>query len=213
MRDARACETASAAADPLHALDEAIRLVRRQACAAAACVAVSPAVATFDRRAGTSAALAATVCTTSLLLAGWVLEAVRRSRIHDLILCSGCIESESFACEVRRLGGPSNRERLASGLERALADGCRWAELLPASRPPPGARHLTANADAITAITTGLRSGHASPRAIVMIERLMRGGYGSALYGGGPEWLRRELGRIRFEIEATGAARHGRLTA
>jgi hypothetical protein len=30
----------------------------------------------------------------------------------------------------------------------------------------------------------------------------MRGGYGSALYDGGPDWLRRELGRIRFEIGA-----------
>jgi hypothetical protein len=200
MHDTRAYETARASADPLHALDEAIRQVHRQACVAGACAAASCAFAAVDHRTGASAAAAATVCTASLLLAGWVLAAVRRGRIHDLILRSECVESGSFAREVRRLRGRSNRERLAAGLEHALADGSRWAELLPASRPPPGARHLAANAAAITAITTGLRAGDASPRAIVMLERLMRGGYGSALYEGGPEWLRRELGRIRFEI-------------
>ena len=35
-----------------------------------------------------------------------------------------------------------------------------------------------------------------------MLSRLMRGGYGSALYEGRPVWLRQELGRIRFEIES-----------
>jgi hypothetical protein len=56
-------------------------------------------------------------------------------------------------------------------------------------------------APAILAIAGALRAGRASPRAIVMLERLMRGGYGSALYEGRPAWLRQELGRIRFEIE------------
>jgi hypothetical protein len=202
MHETRVHEPPSASTDPLRVFDEAIRRVRRQACVAGAGAVASVAVAVADRRVGTSAALAAAVCCASLLGVGWLLDAMRRWRIHDLILRSGWVESESFADELGRLRRRSNCDRLATGLERALADGCRWAELLPASRPPPGARHLAANAAAIGAITAGLRAGHASPRAIVMLERLMRGGYGSALYGGGPEWLRRELGRIRFEIES-----------
>jgi hypothetical protein len=111
------------------------------------------------------------------------------------------VDCEPFALELHRLGGRANRERRAAALERALADGSRWSEILPASRPPPGARDLPANSPAILAIAQALRTGRASPRAIVMVERLMRGGYGSALYEGGPAWVRQELGRIRFEID------------
>lgn len=202
MHDAHPYEAARPD-DPLHALDEAIARVHRQAWASAAGAAASVAVAFADRRVGTCAALVATVAAASLFGARWVLRAMLRGRIHDLILRSESIESAPFLREVGSLGGRQNCEQLACGLERALADGCRWAEILPASRPPPGARHLAAHAAAIAAITAGLRSGHASPRAIVLLERLMRGGYGSALYEGRPDWLRRELGRIRFEIDAS----------
>lgn len=202
MNEARAHDAAARSRDPLGGVDEAIRRVRRQAYVAGGCAAASVPVAALDPRAGASVALAAAVWAAVLLAANGILGAVRRDRIHEVILSRGSAGCASFAHEVRRLGRASNRERLAAGLERALADGRRWAELLPASRPPPGARNLPANAAAIAAIAAGLRANHAPVRAIVMLDRLMRGGYGSALYDAGPDWLRRELGRIRFEIES-----------
>jgi hypothetical protein len=203
MHDARVREAAAPGpGDPLGRIERTISLLRRQACASVAAAAASAGVAAFDRRAGLAAALAGLGCAALLAALACAVAAVRRERIHDMILARSRAECGAFARELGRLGGRSTRERLAAALERALADGRRWSELLPASRPPPGARDLPANAPAILAIAGALRAGRASPRAIVMLERLMRGGYGSALYEGRPTWLRQELGRIRFEIES-----------
>ena len=202
MHEARAHEPAARPPDPLGGLDETIDRLRRQACVAGACAAGSVMLAAVDRRAGACAALAAAAWTAVLLVATGILGVARRTRIHEVILSRGSLDRESFVREVGRLQRQWNRERMAKGLERALADGTRWPELLPASRPPPGARNLPANAVTIAAIAAGLRADHVPVRAIVMLDRLMRGGYGSALYGGGADWLRRELGRIRFEIDA-----------
>ena len=203
MHDARVREAAARGPeDPLGRIERTMRLLRRQACTSVAAAAASAGVAAFDRRAGLAGALAGLGCGAFLAAAAGVLAAVRRGRIHDMILARSRAECGAYAREIARLGGRSNRERLAAALERALADGRRWSELMPASRPPPGARDLPANAAAILAIARALRAGRASPRAIVMLERLMRGGYGSALYEGRPAWLRQELGRIRFEIES-----------
>jgi hypothetical protein len=203
MHDARVREAAARGPeDPLGQIGRTISLLRRQAWASIAAAAASAGAAGLDRRAGVAGALAGVGCAALLAAAACVLAAVRRCRIHDMILARTRVECGAFARELERLGGRSNRERLATALERALADGRRWSELLPASRPPPGARDLPANAAAILTIAGALRAGRASPRAIVMLERLMRGGYGSALYEGRPAWLRQELGRIRFEIES-----------
>ena len=35
---------------------------------------------------------------------------------------------------------------------------------------------------------------------MVMLDRLVQGGYGATVYQGGPDWVRRELGRIHFEL-------------
>jgi hypothetical protein len=170
MHEARA-HVAPRPADPLSGLDEKIARVRRQACVAGGCAAASVTVAAVDRRLAASVALGAAIWAVVLFAATGMLGAVRRTRIHEVILSRGSLDRESFAGEVRRLRRRSNRERLAVGLERALADGRRWAELLPASRPPPGARNLPANAAAITAIVAGLRRDQPSARAIVMLER------------------------------------------
>jgi hypothetical protein len=201
MHDARVREAALGPEDPLAGIERTIRLLRRQTAAAGAVAAGSVGVAAFDRRAALAAAAAGLGCAALLLVWAGALAAVRRRRIHDMILLRTRVDCEPFALELDRLSGRANRERLAAGLERALADGSRWSEILPASRPPPGARDLPANLAAILAIADALRTGRASPRAIVMVERLMRGGYGSALYEGGPVWVRQELGRIRFEID------------
>ena len=57
--------------------------------------------------------------------------------------------------------------------------------------PPPSGRSRAA-----------LRDRDASVRAIVLVERLATGGYGSALYEADQAWLGRELTRIRYELDA-----------
>jgi len=133
-------------------------------------------------------------------LADRILGYVRRERIHDMLVAGEVPSLASVVAEARRLGDPRHREQLAAALERALDEGRRWYEFMPASRPPSGVRHLPQHAGAIEDISTALRHDSASVRGVVMVERLMRGGYGSAIYGSEADWLRRELGRIRFEL-------------
>ena len=73
---------------------------------------------------------------------------------------------------------------------------------MPAARPPHGVRNLPAHAAAVRDIARGLRDRDASVRAIVLVERLATGGYGSALYEADQAWLGRELTRIRYELDA-----------
>jgi hypothetical protein len=102
--------------------------------------------------------------------------------------------------EVRRLSAPAYRERLATSLERALHDGEHWHEFMPAARPPCGVRNLPAHGATIHEIACRLRADRPSVRGVVLVERLQRGGFGSALYYGDRLWLSVELNRIRFEL-------------
>ena len=92
--------------------------------------------------------------------------------------------------------------RLADALERALADGEHWHEFMPAARPPVGVRNLPAHAAPSGRLRTGSATAMRPIRAIVIVERLAAGGYGSALYEADQAWLGRELTRIRYELEA-----------
>lgn len=133
---------------------------------------------------------------------GWIAVArrVRRDRIDDLILAGTVPSAPIVRSEIHRLCDPRNRASLAATLERALDAGERWSDLLPASRPPPGVRNLPQNADLIRMISAALRDQPMPPRPVVMVERLVRGGYGAVVYGAEPDWLRRELVRIWFEV-------------
>jgi hypothetical protein len=105
---------------------------------------------------------------------------------------------------VPRCGG-CGAARIAAGwptLRARVTDGERWHEFLPAARPPVGVRNLPAYAASIRDVARGLRDHDVSARAIVMVERLAAGGYGSALYEADQAWLGRELTRIRYELEA-----------
>ena len=128
---------------------------------------------------------------------------MRRQRIHDLIVSGSVPDLDVVRAEVRRLRSGAHRRRLADALEHALTDGERWHEFLPAARPPVGVRNLPAHAACHPGdVARGLRDHDASARAIVMVERLAAGGYGSALYEADQAWLGRELTRIRYELEA-----------
>jgi hypothetical protein len=72
------------------------------------------------------------------------------------------------------------------------------AGVTTASRRPPSRIECAA----IRAIVRDLRGDGVSPRAVILVDRLIEGGYGGALYEGGLDRLRRELGRIRFELAA-----------
>jgi hypothetical protein len=130
------------------------------------------------------------------------LRSLRRQRIHDMIVAGTVPDLEVVRTEVRRLQSDAHRRGLANALERALADGERWHEFMPAARPPHGVRNLPAHAAAVRDIARGLRDRDVSVRAIVLVERLAAGGYGSVLYEADQAWLGRELTRIRYELDA-----------
>jgi hypothetical protein len=135
----------------------------------------------------------------------WLAGELRRERLDDLILSGAGVDCPAMLAEVDRLTARGNVEHLAATLERALQEGERWPQLMPACRPPFGARRLPDMADDVRRISAGLRTPHVPPRAVVLVERLVRGGYGSAVYEAHPDWLHRELGRIRFALEAASA--------
>jgi hypothetical protein len=133
-----------------------------------------------------------------------VLRGRRRQRVHDLIVAGEPRRLPLILSESRRLVDRDRCSRVAATLDAALHAGEHWYEYLPASRPPAGVRHLPANGPLIRGIAARLREGPVSPRAMVMLDRLVRGGYGAAVYQGGGDWLRRELGRVRFELAESG---------
>lgn len=187
---------------PLTRVEESLATVRNQALVCLALVAASPAMLLAGRDAWVATVASAVLVEAGAGVALLGLRAVRRQRIHDMIVGGTVPDLEVVRAEVRRLRSEHHRRGLASGLERALADGERWHEFLPAARPPLGVRNLPAHAAAIRAIACGLRDCDASLRAIVLVERLAAGGYGSALYEADQAWLGRELTRIRYELEA-----------
>jgi hypothetical protein len=102
----------------------------------------------------------------------------------------------------RSLGERRYRRSLARSLERTLELSRRWWQLPPGQRPPGDVRHLPQVAGELCEVVALLRAESApSVRGVALCERLLSDGPGSPLYGGQPEALRRELGRIRYELE------------
>jgi hypothetical protein len=106
------------------------------------------------------------------------------------------------AAERTRLASPRTREQLARGLERALHAAEHWHELSITSRPPPTVRDLLQCRDPAREVTRLVRERRTAVRGVALLDRLLCGGYTSALYAGSPDGLARELGRIRFLLEA-----------
>jgi hypothetical protein len=78
-----------------------------------------------------------------------------------------------------------------------------WHELSITSRPPPTVRDLLQCGAAAREVTRLVQDGRTSLRGVALLDRLMCGGFASALYAGSPDRLARELGRIRFLLDAT----------
>ena len=195
---------------PLARVEAALAGARDQAVVCGFLLAGSPVVLVADRDAWLATVVGAALAALAVGVSVLALRATRRARIHDLIVAGTAPDIDIVRDEIRRLSSEHHRLTLASAMERALADGERWHEFMPAARPPYGVRHLPTHAGAVREIACGLRESSASPRAIVMVARLAAGGYGSALYEGNQMWLGRELRRIRYEL-AAGSASAARL--
>ncbi len=146
--------------------------------------------------AGTSAVLAGFVA------AGWCS---RRRCALDLIIAGDehlpLIELVTLR---QRLENPQRRARLASSLERCLRSAERWDRIAPHMRPVANVRLLLPLEGDVRDIARLLRAASV-PRArgVALCASLLTDGATSPLYGNDVEALRRELGRIRFSLEAT----------
>jgi hypothetical protein len=188
---------------PDHPLVRTQRAIATATCHAmdvSALVIAAPCLAVLSRDLAIATVASAALVMTILCGGIAVLRSHRRRMVHDLILQGGPPALVLIRDEVGRLLDPAYRARVARALNRALYEGEHWHEYLPASRPPHGVRHLPPNARLIREITADLCGEHASPRAVIRLDRLIQGGYGAAIYQGGPDWVRRELGRIHFEL-------------
>jgi hypothetical protein len=185
---------------PLVRTQRALSITTRHAFHACALLVATPFLGLLSRNLAIAAAASAALVTSILCAAVVLLSSQRRRRVHDLILEGTPPGLGLIQTEVRRLLDPVSRARSAQALNRALYEGEHWHDLLPASRPPPGVRHLPSNAPLIREIARDLCGEYVSPRAVILVDRLIEGGYGAAIYQGGPDWVRRELGRIRFEL-------------
>jgi hypothetical protein len=109
---------------------------------------------------------------------------------------------------VRRVQEPAE---LARCLDAAIAEA--WERAFPAwSAPPP--QHGVRSRVAVRAVTPELRSlalalreaGGTDPETLRLCRGLRTDGFGSPLYGGDAEALRREAGRLRVRLLASAAA-------
>jgi hypothetical protein len=187
---------------PLSEAERSMSALKRQAVVCLALGLGSPAVLVAVDRASAVALLVAATAVEAGLCAGiGVMRTVRRDRIHDMIIVGTIPDLAVVAAELHRLAG-GHRHKLAASLERALHDGEHWHEFLPAARPPYGVRNLPAHAATIREIAAALRGDRPSIRGVVLVERLLSGGFGSAVYNGDAAWLASELNRIRYELAA-----------
>jgi hypothetical protein len=103
----------------------------------------------------------------------------------------------------RRLRDPRARARLAASLERYLRSAERWDKTAPHMRPVANVRLLLPLEDDVRDIARLLR-GDAVPRirGVALCESLITDGVTSPLFRSDVDALRRELGRIRFSLDA-----------
>lgn len=144
----------------------------------------------------------ATCLALSGLLAGsW---SGRRRRALDLIMAGGeDLPLDELEPVRRRLRDPRGRARLALSLERCLQYGERWHEIAPHMRPVGNMRLLLPHEDDVRDIARLLRAQSVPRvRGVALCEWLLTDGVASPLYRDDHEALRRELGRIRYALDA-----------
>jgi hypothetical protein len=104
----------------------------------------------------------------------------------------------------RKLHDRRHRELLAASFERYLLSAEEWHRTASPLRPVANVRLLLPLAEDVREVVRLLRV-EAVPRVrgVALCGCLLTDGAGSPLYGADGEALRRELGRIRFSLDAT----------
>jgi len=186
---------------PLSRLATLVRVLAWQMAAAWGAVAVG-ALGVAGRRAwGIRLLCAALVAELVLLMLCALARQLQREHVLRLIVSGRArLPVDEISREAQRLVTPGHRAQLANRLERALDEAVRWHQLPVASRPPPGTRLLCAFAPEVRAIVEQLRSGQPALPGVALLELLLAGGYGSALYAGDSDLLRQQLWRIHYLI-------------
>lgn len=189
------------AGHPLARTQHRIAVAARQAAGVSALLVAAPCAAVLNRDLVVATAAAAALVTAILYGQALALSVRRRTQVHDVILQGRAPAASLVMDEVARLLAPEHRAEVARRLERLLHEAEHWEDYLPSSRPPEGVRQLRPSAWTIHEIVNALQIEGVSARAVIMVERLIQGGYGAEAYRGA-DWVRRELGRIRFELGA-----------
>ncbi len=144
---------------------------------------------------GTCAVLAA------LVAVSW---SNRRQRAVELIIAGNeDLPLRELEPVRQRLRDPRRRALLATSLERYLRYGERWAVTPVYMRPVGNARLLVPLESDVRDIARLLRAD-AVPhvRGVALVEWLLSDGVTSPLFRADGDALRRELGRIRFALNA-----------
>ena len=147
--------------------------------------------------------VAAAACVASGGFAAGSLCSRRRQALELILSGDEDLPLEALAPLRRRLEDPRRRELLASSLERYLRSAERWHQTAPLMRPVGNARLLLPVEDEVRTIARLLRAGTVPHvRGVALCEQLLSDGTRSPLYGSDADALRRELGRIRFCLDA-----------
>jgi len=186
---------------PLSRMVMLVRVLAWQLAAVSGVVAVG-ALAVAGRRAwGIGLLSVALVAELVLVMLYALAQQVQREHVLRLIASGRAgLPVEEISREAQRLATPRHRTQLASRLERAMDEAVHWHQFPVASRPPPGVRLLCAFAPEVGEIVGQLRGGQPTLPGIALLELLLTGGYGSALYTGDRDLLREQLWRIRYLI-------------
>lgn len=197
-----------AAEDVLGARHPLTRATQRfeSACLQLLCgLAFLAAAALFARGSARQAALVAGVVMCLLLcaLVAAFWSSRRQCALDVIIAGHEHLPLDELAPVRRRLGDPRRRARLASSLERCLRSAEQWYETAPQFRPVANVCLLLPLRDDVREIQRLLRAESVPRvRGVALCEWLLTDGAASPLYRSDGDAVRRELGRIRFALDA-----------
>jgi hypothetical protein len=127
----------------------------------------------------------------------------RRDQALEVIIAGGEeLPLDELEPVRRRLLDVRRRSQLAASLERYLKHAEEWNRTLPMFRPIGNAPLLLAHADLVREIACLLRTDVVQrARGVALCEWLLTDGVTSPLFRSDGEALRRDLGRIRFDLD------------
>jgi hypothetical protein len=129
----------------------------------------------------------------------------RRRHALGVILCGDeSLPLDELVPLRRRLHDRRRREGLAASFDRYLRSAEEWHRTAPFLRPVANVRLLLPLEDDVREIARLLRADTVPRvRGVALCECLLTDGATSPLYRADGEALRRELGRIRYSLDAT----------